>query len=72
MGVIDNEVQRLHDVVSALEKRVEQLEERRTGEVKSADGLRMILIGPPGAGKALRPLRQLLWLNWVISKCSPG
>lgn len=51
MGIMDNEVQRLHDVVSTLEKRVEKLEERRTGEVKPADGVRMILIGPPGAGK---------------------
>ncbi|KAI4593759.1 adenylate kinase [Pestalotiopsis sp. 9143b] len=51
MGVIDNEVQKLHDVVSALEKRVEKLEERRSGEAKPADGVRMILIGPPGAGK---------------------
>jgi hypothetical protein len=51
MGIIDNQVQRLHDVVSALEKRVEKLEERRSGETKPADGVRMILIGPPGAGK---------------------
>lgn len=54
MGVIDNEVQKLHDVVSALEKRVEKLEERRSGEAKPADGVRMILIGPPGAGKPNR------------------
>jgi hypothetical protein len=60
MGVIDNEVQRLHDVVSALEKRVEKLEERRSGEVKPADGVRMILIGPPGAGKQIRVLGRLL------------
>ncbi|KAH8677692.1 adenylate kinase-domain-containing protein [Xylariales sp. PMI_506] len=51
MGIIDNEVQRLHDIVSALEKRVEKLEQRQTGESKTADTLRMILIGPPGAGK---------------------
>lgn len=50
MGVIDNEVQRLHDIVSKLEQRVEKLEERRSGETKPADGVRMILMGPPGAG----------------------
>jgi hypothetical protein len=50
MGVIDNEVQRLHDIVSKLEQRVEKLEERRSGETKPTDGVRMILMGPPGAG----------------------
>jgi adenylate kinase len=51
MGVIDSELQRLRDVVSGLEARVEKLEERQTGVAKPADGVRMILMGPPGAGK---------------------
>ncbi|KAK8107266.1 adenylate kinase [Apiospora kogelbergensis] len=51
MGVIDQELQRLRDVVTGLEHRVQSLEERQTGEVKSTDGVRMILMGPPGAGK---------------------
>lgn len=53
MGVIDSELQRLRDVVSGLEARVEKLEERQTGVAKPADGVRMILMGPPGAGMSL-------------------
>lgn len=53
MGVIDSELQRLRDVVSGLEARVEKLEERQTGVAKPADGVRMILMGPPGAGMCL-------------------
>ncbi|KAK8039677.1 hypothetical protein PG993_008088 [Apiospora rasikravindrae] len=51
MGVIDQELQRLRDVVTGLENRVQSLEERQSGEVKSTEGVRMILMGPPGAGK---------------------
>ncbi|KAH9907787.1 adenylate kinase cytosolic [Xylariomycetidae sp. FL2044] len=50
MGVIDNEFKRLQDVVTSLEDRVKRLEQRQSGEPPS-DGVRMILIGPPGAGK---------------------
>jgi adenylate kinase len=50
MGVIDQEYKRLQDVVTSLEKRVEQLEQRQSGNVKSTDGVRMVLMGPPGAG----------------------
>ncbi|KAI0843583.1 adenylate kinase cytosolic [Hypoxylon sp. FL0890] len=49
MGIIDDEMKRLHDVVSGLEERVRRLEQRQSGE--STEGVRMILIGPPGAGK---------------------
>ncbi|KAI1634167.1 adenylate kinase-domain-containing protein [Biscogniauxia mediterranea] len=51
MGVIDNEFKRLQDVVSSLEDRVKRLEQRQSGESISNEGVRMILIGPPGAGK---------------------
>ncbi|KAI0016657.1 adenylate kinase-like protein [Xylariomycetidae sp. FL0641] len=52
MGVIDNEFKRLQDVVSGLEERVKKLEQRQSGATPlSTDGIRMILIGPPGAGK---------------------
>jgi adenylate kinase len=50
MGVIDNEFKRLQDVVTSLEDRVKRLEQRRSGEPVTADSVRMILIGPPGAG----------------------
>ncbi|KAI8630697.1 adenylate kinase-domain-containing protein [Xylariaceae sp. FL1651] len=51
MGIIDNEFKRLQDVVTTLEERVKRLEQRQSGENTSPDGVRMILIGPPGAGK---------------------
>ncbi|ORY64290.1 adenylate kinase-domain-containing protein [Pseudomassariella vexata] len=51
MGVLDHEVQRLQDIVSGLEHRIEKLEQRQTGETKPTEGVRMILMGPPGAGK---------------------
>ncbi|KAI3327743.1 adenylate kinase-domain-containing protein [Xylariaceae sp. AK1471] len=51
MGVIDNEFKRLQDVVTSLEERVKRLEHRQSGEPLTAEGVRMILMGPPGAGK---------------------
>lgn len=50
MGVIDNEFKRLHDVVTSLEERVKRLEQRQSGEPLTTESIRMILIGPPGAG----------------------
>jgi len=44
----------LHELVSKLEARVKQLEDRIAGGPKSTadgQGIRMILMGPPGAGK---------------------
>ncbi|KAI1357911.1 adenylate kinase-domain-containing protein [Xylaria arbuscula] len=51
MGAIDSEFKRLHDVVTSLEERVKRLEQRQSGEPLTAESIRMILIGPPGAGK---------------------
>ena len=54
-----NEVQSLKELIAKLEARVEQLESRASntrGETTpkatkgAADSIRMILIGPPGAG----------------------
>ncbi|KAL2255947.1 hypothetical protein VTK26DRAFT_2444 [Humicola hyalothermophila] len=53
MGYLDDEVKRLQSVIANLEGRVKALEEGRLGgsSKKTAEELRMILIGPPGAGK---------------------
>lgn len=54
MGLVDDEVRRLSEVVNGLESRIKSLEERALGGAPTpttADELRMILIGPPGAGK---------------------
>ena len=46
-------VEALKSTVDKLEKRIQDLESRLTGSAPSSgssDGMRMILIGPPGAG----------------------
>lgn len=53
MGIIEDEVKSLQGVVSNLESRIKKLEGRATGSSLSTDELRMILIGPPGAGMLL-------------------
>jgi adenylate kinase len=50
MGAIDNELKRLQDVISNLDDRVKRLEQRQSGQ-SLPESVRMILIGPPGAGK---------------------
>lgn len=52
MGIIEDEVKQLKDVIGNLESRIRRLEDRGTGSPTAAE-LRMILIGPPGAGKLL-------------------
>ncbi|KAF4591519.1 adenylate kinase [Ophiocordyceps camponoti-floridani] len=47
----ENELKQLHNVITSLDKRIEQLEQRATGSSQSNEEVRMILIGPPGAGK---------------------
>ena len=52
MGYLDDEVKRLHTVIEQLEGRVKSLETRHLGGAPvSTEAIRMILIGPPGAGK---------------------
>lgn len=53
MGIIDDEMKRLQEVVSGLEDRVRSLEQRQSGDSVSSEGVRMILIGPPGAGTSI-------------------
>ncbi|KAK4165020.1 adenylate kinase-domain-containing protein [Cladorrhinum sp. PSN259] len=53
MGYLDDEVKRLQSVIANIEGRVQALESRQFGASpkKTVDEVRMILIGPPGAGK---------------------
>ncbi len=51
MGFLDDEVRRLQSVVDKLEGRVKSLEKRQFGGPVTTEEIRMILIGPPGAGK---------------------
>ncbi|RFU76127.1 adenylate kinase [Trichoderma arundinaceum] len=52
MGFVEDELKHLRDVISSLDSRIKQLEQHATGGVPiGTESLRMILIGPPGAGK---------------------
>ncbi|KAK3314910.1 adenylate kinase-domain-containing protein [Apodospora peruviana] len=54
MGYIDDEVKRLSSVIDTLEGRVKALELRQLSggnKAPTTEEIRMILIGPPGAGK---------------------
>jgi adenylate kinase len=55
MGYLEDEVKRLQTVLSSVEGRLKALEDRQFGGKtgKTAEEIRMILIGPPGAGKLL-------------------
>ena len=51
--ITDETVQNLRDLVNKLETRVHQLEsklEGSSGKARNVQSMRMILIGPPGAG----------------------
>ena len=51
MGFIEEEVKRLSASVEKLESRIRSMEERAFGGAsKQSEEIRMILIGPPGAG----------------------
>ncbi|KAK4153887.1 adenylate kinase [Chaetomidium leptoderma] len=53
MGYLDDEVKRLQGIIANIEGRVQTLESRQLGgsQKKTAEEIRMLLIGPPGAGK---------------------
>lgn len=54
MGFVEDELKHLRDVIGGLESRIKQLEQRATGTAPvTTESLRMILIGPPGAGEWL-------------------
>lgn len=50
MGIIEDEVKGLHAKLEGLESRIKSLESRQFGGPLTAEQIRMILIGPPGAG----------------------
>lgn len=52
MGIIEDEVKALHAKIEGFESRIKALETRQLGgQPSTAEQIRMILIGPPGAGK---------------------
>ena len=51
MGFIEDELKQLKDVISTIDTRIKKLEARATGGSVSTEEIRMILMGPPGAGE---------------------
>ncbi|KAL8346543.1 hypothetical protein RB601_003782 [Gaeumannomyces tritici] len=58
MGAIEDQIKRLGSVIEVLDARVKKLEQSAglSAGSPTAQELRMILIGPPGAGKFLAPV----------------
>lgn len=53
MGIIEDEIKSLHAKLEGFESRVKALETRQSGgKPLSTEQIRMILIGPPGAGQS--------------------
>ncbi len=53
MGFVEDELKQLKDVIGNLDSRIKSLEQRATGSSTpvSTEEIRMLLIGPPGAGQ---------------------
>lgn len=52
MGIIEDEIKALNSKLEGFESRIKALETRQFGgQSSTAEQIRMILIGPPGAGK---------------------
>lgn len=50
MGFVEDELKQLKEVIGSLDSRIKQLEKRATGSSPSTEEIRMIIMGPPGAG----------------------
>ncbi|KAG5995343.1 adenylate kinase [Claviceps spartinae] len=51
MGFVEDELKQLKEVISSLDSRIKQLEKRTMGFSPSTEEIRMVIMGPPGAGK---------------------
>jgi tRNA U34 5-carboxymethylaminomethyl modifying GTPase MnmE/TrmE len=51
MGFVEDELKQLKEVIGSLDSRIKHLEKRATGSSLSTEEIRMIIMGPPGAGK---------------------
>jgi hypothetical protein len=65
MGFIEDELKQLKDVISTIDTRIKKLEARATGGPVSTEEIRMILIGPPGAGECF--LRRKCSLSLLLT-----
>ncbi|KAG6071308.1 adenylate kinase [Claviceps sp. LM220 group G6] len=51
MGFVEDELKQLKEVIGSLDSRIKQLEKRTMGFSPSTEEIRMVIMGPPGAGK---------------------
>ena len=69
MGYVDAEIKRLQSIVDSLDDRLKALEAREFGgnslHKKSTEEIRMLLIGPPGAGTLLSPEATTIMMECV-------
>lgn len=74
MGYLEDEVKRLQTVLGNVEGRLKKLEERQFGvsSGKTSEELRMILIGPPGAGKLIAAAASVFGAIWTGTNTSVG
>ena len=56
-------VDELKSIIAKLESRVEQLEGKLHGKDGASESMRMILMGPPGAGTATSMEEVNMWLT---------
>lgn len=66
MGLVEDELKQLKDVVGTLESRIKSLEQRATGTSTTTQELRMLLIGPPGAGTLSIGLAGIYFLPLTV------
>lgn len=60
MGFVEDELKQLKGVLGNLDARIKKLESRATGSAATTEDIRMILIGPPGAGSYSAPVSRRL------------
>lgn len=66
MGFVEDELKQLKDVFASLDLRIKKLEQRALGTAPSTEEIRMILIGPPGAGWSSFFSRQCALLRALV------
>lgn len=66
MGFVEDELKQLKNVLGNLDARIKKLEQRATGSAPSTEEIRMILIGPPGAGSSHSTPNDFFFLFSVL------
>jgi len=65
-------VDELKGIITKLESRVEELEQKLSGKDAAASSMRMILMGPPGAGEPHAHQRFLMTVSLICATQAKG